>query len=392
MYDGNHISPSSLAMNEVCPKFKSNGKESEAATEGTLLHEMLEQIVQLPESNWDNWIETRQLSETNKGFLQEAAQQIRMLAPLGKLKVVPGYVIEKEDTVVEDGMYPECQVQIARGRRGFIDLLVVSHGIATVVDYKSVRAEHDYTLQLGSYCLALSRLTKNLSVFEAKVVAPRLQESPAPIIFGEEELKSLASRIDTIEENAEDPSISPNPCEYCAYCRWNGRCKQQAESVKALGPADTSVSRVTVSALLHPSTPEERALRRDAVAFLSAFIESVKDDDKAFIMDQHGDIPGYTVSICKGKTSIDGAKMSEIYDAFKGRYGLSDSDLLGLTKIDEKAVVPFLSVRLGLSEKRAKTEFDLTVEPYTKQGLPYPVVRKSGTTRRLVTAVKQLEQ
>ena len=77
MYKVQKVSPSALAATEMCPRFRPDGKENDAAVDGTLMHEFAEQLVQVPRDQWDGWIATRDASPDMKGMLEEIAATLR---------------------------------------------------------------------------------------------------------------------------------------------------------------------------------------------------------------------------------------------------------------------------------------------------------------------------
>ena len=153
------VSPSALAATEQCPRFRPDGEENDAALEGTMLHECLEQLVAQPPGTWMEWIATRELSAEHKGLLEEAAEQLQTIMEPGmqvftEKKLKPRYRQGKRiNQRLRPGAYPELEIETAPGRHGYIDLLLVlSSGIYVVIDYKFERQAKVHDLQLAKYC------------------------------------------------------------------------------------------------------------------------------------------------------------------------------------------------------------------------------------------------
>lgn len=376
-YRMSHVSPSALAATERCPRYRPDGQSNAAADEGTLLHAELEAMVAEPQRNWDAWIETRGLSAESKGLLQEAAASLRSIVPDG-LAVAKDYKVRGP---VPPGVYPECELETYPGHHGYIDLLVVPRaGTMTVIDYKFVRSEHDYELQLGAYAKALSEADPKFAVIEARVVAPRLEGESDSYMWTPETLQRVVARIRSVEENADDPFVPGNPGEDCCHCHWNGRCPFQAAAIKTSAPESAELARTGERVLLNPSTPEERALRRDLVSWLSAWLEAVKKDDSDWLDKHEGaSLPGYSCSRCAGRMSLDKTRMNDAFKALMETFTLAPDDLQSFSAVDQKALVEFLMLRNGTSEKETKVQVAKALDRFMLRGAPYVrVVKLSG--------------
>ena len=177
------VSPSALAATEQCPRFRPDGEENDAALEGTMLHECLEQLVAQPPGTWMEWIATRELSAEHKGLLEEAAEQLQTIMEPGmqvftEKKLKPRYRQGKRiNQRLRPGAYPELEIETAPGRHGYIDLLLVlSSGIYVVIDYKFERQAKVHDLQLAKYCARVQELVPSAEHFEARIISPRLQD------------------------------------------------------------------------------------------------------------------------------------------------------------------------------------------------------------------------
>lgn len=397
-YRVSKVSPSSLAATEACPRFRPDGKENDAAAEGTLLHACLEEMVGVPQDQWPSWIATRELSAEHKGLLEEAASQLQTVL-LGwtdctvyrdfRLKLRNG---QPRRSKLRPGLYPECEIERGQGRHGYIDLMIVKpDGFVVIVDYKMVRAEgHDYTLQLGAYACDVNRICPAHAEFECRIVAPRLRsEAIESHLWGAEDLAALRARIETIEtradQSANDDSVMGCPGDYCQYCHWSGRCRYQAQT--ALQVADRmdvvaamlqgtayegeALTRETFTA---PSTPAQRGLRRAFVKFFKTVVDQWADDDKAWVSENKGtEVPGWRIGWRSGRSSLDKSRMTEVKDALRSKLGMSGEDVDMVSVVDLAQLKEFLVTNLGYSEKLAASKIQEALDSLMTVGAPYSV-------------------
>ena len=86
------VSPSSLAAVEKCPRFRPNGEETEASADGTLYHEHMESIVQLPREEWDGYVEKTEMSNDMRWLVKRSVAELSSLV-LEKLEPVKDFRI-----------------------------------------------------------------------------------------------------------------------------------------------------------------------------------------------------------------------------------------------------------------------------------------------------------
>lgn len=396
-YRINKVSPSSLAATELCPRFRPDGKENDAAAEGTMLHACLEDLVQQPLSQWDGWIATREVSAEHKGLLEEAASQLRVILGGRELPVYTDYRIRMRNgqprkSRLKPGLYPECEVERGGGRHGYIDLMVVlEDGIVYVLDYKFVRTEgHDYTLQLSAYVSDINRLCPAHTRFICRIIAPRLpNEAVEEHMWDESDLAGIRGRIAAIEERADqsanDDSILGCPGDQCQYCHWSGKCRYQAQTalqvsdkmdVVALMLEGTpfqgeALTRETFTA---PATVSQRGLRRAFVKFFEKAAADWKDDDKEWAKDNRDvQVPGWKIGWRAGRASIDKTQMSSIRDALKAKLAFTDDIVAQVSSVDLGMLKEFMVSNLGYSEKDAAKKIQETLDPYMTVGGSYTV-------------------
>jgi hypothetical protein len=413
MYKIQKVSPSALAATEHCPRFRPDGKENEAAVDGTLMHEFAEQMVDQPMDQWEGWIATREASPDMKGLLEEIASTLRTILT-DPLPVVHDYRLrmragKPRKTLLKPGLYPECELERGGGRHGYIDLLVVTpEGVCFIVDYKSNRVEKDFSLQLAAYACDVNRLCPAHTAFVCQIIAPRLEDdAQLRLELGVDELAKWNERIAHIEEvadqSANDPSIPGRPCDACQYCHWQGKCQYQANAALAVsetmsedqvtvspktakttvvqalaslvgpgGPYEGEV--VTASTFTNPATPAQRGLRRACMKFLEVFIEAAKEDDRTwagqFPADQIATlVPGFSISMVKGRSTVDTSRVADIREAVMSRFHMNIEEVFEVSSVDTKMLAEKLVVD-GWTKKKADEEIKKCLEPFMNVGAP----------------------
>lgn len=412
-YKVQKVSPSALAATEHCPRFRPDGKENEAAIDGTLMHEFAEQMVDQPMDQWESWIATRDASPDMKGMLEEIASSLRTLIT-EPLPVVHDYRLrmragKPRKSPLKPGLYPECELERGGGRHGYIDLLVVTpEGVCFVVDYKSNRQEKDFSLQLAAYACDVNRLCPAHTAFVCQIIAPRLEDdAQLRLELGVDELAKWNERIARIEEvadqSANDPSIPGHPCDACQYCHWQGKCQYQANA--ALAVSETmNEDQVTVSAktakttvvqalaslvgpggpyegevvssqtFTNPATPAQRGLRRACMKFLEVFIDAAKEDDRTwagqFPPEQQATlVPGFSISTVKGRSTVDTSRTADIREAVMSRFHMNIEEVFEVSSVDTKMLAEKLVVD-GWTKKKADEEIKKCLEPFMNVGAP----------------------
>lgn len=395
------VSPSALAATEHCPRFRPDGKENDAAAEGTLLHEKLQEMVSQPKNQWPAWIQLQDLSADHKGLLQVAAADLDALVedglPTYQEKRIKPRAGKPRKSPLRPGLYPELEIETTPGHHGYIDLLIVTwDGIGIIVDYKMVRSEKDYSLQLSSYAVYLHRLVPSFKLFEARIIAPRLYGDPEVHHWTEEDMPALAERIDRIEQMADDsgndPAILGQPGDQCTYCHWNGRCPYQAASIaKAFPPSsEIPVAIPENRVMIHPETPEERGNRRSCIKFLEAFVKAAKEDDKAWVEENGGlkidpaAVPGWKISWRNGRSSLESDRLPEVRTALMEKLDFSIDDVLDVSDVSTGKVVERLSLKYGYPEKTAKAEMQKALDEFMRPAgkVLYWTQSKSAKTLR----------
>lgn len=407
------VSPSALAATEHCPRFRPSGEESDAAIDGTMMHELAESLLGEPRETWDGWISALDASPEMKGLLLCIANELRTLVPDG-LEVNRNYRMrmrggKPRKSPLRPGLYPECELDRGGGRHGYIDLMyVTAEGLVYVLDYKSNRVAKDFSLQLAAYACDVNRLAPAHSHFVCRIIAPRLEEdAQLDMELGPGDLGKWNARIAAIEaradQSANDDSIRGVPCDACQYCHWSGRCRYQSEATLAVLETDRA-NRVTVSpktlkatvvqslaslvgpagpyagetvtadTFRKPATPAQRGLRRACCKFLEVAVAAAKKDDATWCgqfapNDLKDMVPGFTITPVKGRSSVDETQMAAIREAVMKRFNMTITDVFDVSVIDKDLLVQKLHLD-GMTKKKAGEEIDKCLEPFMTPGAP----------------------
>ena len=417
------VSPSSLGYVEKCPRFRSSGEDNAASEDGTLYHEHMENVCKLPREEWDGYVEKTEMSNDMRWLVRESVRELSSLL-LEKLDPVPDFRIKRrkggtflKTKRLKPGLYTECEVELGGGRHGYIDLMIVpAEGPVTIADWKSSRNDHDYTLQIMRYALAVHDLCPQHDEFVCCVVAPRLsEECQLRLPVAKQDLEEFRKRVASIEERADrsanDDTVDGCPSDACSFCHWAGSCRYQAHYVDgarpllegggalqlvganidaaAPGSSAEKSAKATASAVdtfrkltapgsvfegvrltLQPATPAERGLRRLVLKTMADIFDAVKKDDARWIAEHPGTIalPGYKIQVQRGKPSVPPENEAEMRAAFVAKYALDDAELLDCSTLSTTKLERLLVETRGIGKTAAKAEVAKVKEPFTVRG------------------------
>lgn len=417
------VSPSSLAAVEKCPRFRPNGEETEASADGTLFHEHMEAICALPRDQWDGYVEKTEMSSDMRWLVRGAVRELSSLL-VENLSPVPDYRIKfrkggqpfLKTKRLKPGLYTECEVELGGGRHGYIDAMLISEdGPVYIIDWKSSRVDHDYTLQITRYAMAVNALCPQHTDFICCVVAPRLgEESNLRLAVGPEELEAARRRVAEIEARADrsanDDSIPGCPSDACQYCHWHASCKYQQQYVEGAaqvmedgGPlqlaganmdAATTESQLKaaktvfnsvnvfkqltapggmfegVRLTLMPQSPAERGLRRLVLKTMADVFDAVKKDDARWVAQNPGtvELPGYKIQTQRGKASVPPENMEAMKKAFIAKYALDDQEVAACSEFSTSLLIDHLVDHRGMKKTATKAEVEKVKEPFTVRG------------------------
>ena len=413
-YKIQRVSPSALEATERCPRFRPDGQDSAASIDGTLMHEFAEEMVSVPRAERAAWIASRMASLEMKAMLGQIADTLAALAP-EELPVFEGFRLRPvrgrpRKTPLRPGFYPECEIDRGGGRHGYADLIIVTTDrLVYIIDYKSVRLERDFSLQLGAYACDVNRLAPVHERFVCRIIAPRLgEDAQQELVLGPDELKAFNERIAAIErradDSANDDSIPGVPCDACQYCHWSGRCRYQSNASLAVSETCTTdlttvspkQQKVTVvqalsslvgpggpyegeavssSTFLDPATPRQRGLRRACLKFLEVAIDKAKEQDAKWVADVPQDrlktiVPGFSISYVKGRSRIAEGQENEADETLAARFALTPDELRAVSRVDGARLKGLLVSAHGMTEKAAEDAIKKCLEPYMTEGAP----------------------
>ena len=379
--------PSSMPLLDQCPRFVSAPRDKvkksamdEAAEEGTFLHAYMEHLTE--EHKIEDWptvlADDIALSPVQTPLIEDTAAQVKDLFSLGLpviskhlmgLKPDDHYMLE---TNAKDGVYLEVSVAPLVTQPGTADVLMVKGSAGVMVDYKFTRLERDHKAQMDTYVVGVFEALPELNVLEVRIVAPRLGNAHMPVVYYREDLPRLRSYLQKIVDNAKDPFTPGNPGYPCSFCAGNGRCVWQMSSLEGLPSAATGtgvVLRDVWKPVLNPVTPETRGVRRNIRAWLTKWLDAIKEDDVAWAIENpEAILPGWKKSICLGRTSIDNDRAQEIAFHINTMYGIEFTDMFGFMNLNKGKAADYIALTTGTSVAEAKRELNKTLAPFTRRG------------------------
>lgn len=414
------VSPSNLAATERCPGFRPDGEDTQAGIDGTMFHDNMEELVQQPYDQWENYASTRQgASPQLLGLIESATADLKAIVT-EPMAVYPDYRLKMRHdkdgndlprkSPLKPGLYPELQLDRGGGRHGYIDLLVVlPEGLCYVIDYKSSRLGKDFSWQLGAYACDVNRLCPAHKDFVCAIIAPRLDDDEqVRMQVGEKEIAVLRERIAKIEQRADDfgtnDEIAGCPGDQCEHCHRKGKCKYMALAVHSVSetvsgdfrkesekthkvtviPSPRSLTApggayegevITAETFSNPPTVRQRGLRRACLKYLETMIEAAKKDDASWAAEWSDEqlkdmVPGFTVSRRSGRGSFDDTCVPDLRRKLMSEFGMSIEDVFECSVPDKALLKEHLAAVNGWTKKKAEDEVKKVYEPYTTPGAP----------------------
>lgn len=405
-YKVERVSPSALSATEHCPRFRPDGKENQAAVDGTMFHELMEELVGLPRDQWETFVEMKDMSPDLRRLVQEAIAVLTGLVgddlPVWKDYRVRPVKGKPRKSPLKPGLYPECELDRGQGRHGYIDLMVVTReGAIFILDYKTNRVEKDFSLQLAAYACDVNRLCPAHQFVVCQIIAPRLDDdAQLRLEIGPDDFAEWNRRIAAIEDRASrstnDPSIAGCPGEYCQYCHWNdgeagvGMCPYMASQTAAVArhavptvfSSDTPVTVDTLRKPLESLPIEQVGLCRELISALESYIKARKDEYKAWTESHPGvNPPGWKVSVVRGPSRLDKTRQDEIRERLRSQFGITDAELNeNMTTVDTGMVADFLVTNCGFQKSKAPDAVKKALEPFMVSGAP--VVRWTKAVKK----------
>ena len=307
--------PSSLKNKELCPHWQNRPGSSEAADEGTKMHEAAE---------------TGRLDNLNP---EQIAQVRECLSAVDELQSeIPGAI-----------RYTELQVDVCGLTFGTADVVLIGTNTATVIDYKMGRVPVDdaeINLQGWAYALGVFDL---FGVDSVKVVflQPRCDLRTEHTFTRSADYARMRDRVAAVIEKAEDSNSPYNPHpDNCQYCGAKALCP--ALTAKAMMVVEKLPERLELPAVMDPlqiAEPEQMALALRLAPVLIDWADAVKAH--ALEMVRNGqEIPGYQLKHRSGRRVI--KQLESVWDIVHSEFELPLEQFLPACSISvtslEKAV------------------------------------------------------
>ena len=422
--------PSSLPNLALCPRWVPRPKSAEtekdemdeAADEGTLVHDKMEMLATVPVLDWDATIDADpDLGPGLAPIAHEAADQVRDIFSLG-LPVItramlgigkedhyelgsvlliaadadhldiahpptlPACYPFRHDLPVYDGIYIECGLDSGIAMPGTGDVVMIQGTRGIYADYKTNRVARNHRAQYLAYVLGMFRAVPRLETVEARIVAPRLIGVHEPEHFIRDQIPELEAELNAIIAKAADPFTPGCPGEPCATCAGNGRCPYQAATLRDIPvQADALVAPQAWRAMFGAVTPELRGQRRLVLSWISKFVETAKDDDKAWaLQNPDAELPGFTKSVGLGRPSLDKTRYADVNRDLRIRFGIAPETLEAYCAPDVDAVVDYVALNRGITKDAAKAEVRQALAPYQKRGAAIVSFRPTKKTKALL--------
>lgn len=419
------ISPSSLANNKLCPGFRSSGESSAASDDGEIYHGHMEKLCLSERDTWDKYISETEMSNDMRWLVRESIREFGTFLTENLPRFPNFRMVRRRNTKVflktkrlDPGVYTECELDLGGGRHGRIDCMIVPSdgGPVVILDWKSSRTSHDYTLQITRYAVAVNDLCPLHDQFVCGIVAPRLpEEDQLRIGMGPEDLEATRREVREIEERVDrmavDATVVGAPSDACQYCRFSGQCRFQSQYVdgakpvlegggalqlaaanmEAAAPGSDAEKKAKATAnavdvfrkltapgsvfagtrlTLQPATPEERGLRRLVLKTMADIFDAVKKDDAKWIAEHPGTValPGYKIQTQRGKPSVPPENEADMRAAFVAKYALETDELLDCSTLSTTRLERLLVETRGIGKTAAKAEVAKVKEPFTVRG------------------------
>jgi hypothetical protein len=307
--------PSSLKSKEICPHWQNRSGSSEAADEGTKMHEAAE---------------TGRLDNLTP---EQIAQVRECLDAVDELQSeIPGAI-----------RYTELQVDVCGLTFGTADVVIIGTNTATLIDHKFGRVPVDdaeINLQGWAYALGVFDL---FVVDSVKVVflQPRCDLRTEHTFTRDADYDRMRDRVAAVIEKAEDSNSPYNPHpDNCQYCGAKALCP--ALTAKAMMVVEKLPERLELPKVMDPmqiAEPDQMALALRLAPVLIEWAEAVKSH--ALEMVRNGqEIPGYQLKHRSGRRVI--KQLESVWDIVHAEFDLPLEQFLPACSISvtslEKAV------------------------------------------------------
>lgn len=373
--------PSSLPNLKACPRWVgSDSLESEAAIEGTLVHEALERLAMTPRSNWKEAIESDVTLDAGlKQVVIDCAEQIEEFWVFDPEVHPQGTTISNLNPA-KPAIYLETRIDSGVVRPGSADLIHFHQATATLIDYKTNRVVRDHDAQQKAYVLGIFAAAPHIETVLAKIVAPRLgEDAPDPDWYFRADTPQIEAELREIVEQAADPFTPGAPGPQCTFCAGSGRCPYQMTNVVDLIPTSNTPPELlplaqgtrTWSDILHPVTSADRGLRRELIRWLDAMIDAIKEDDKAWAeAEPTGEMDGFRKQVRLGRASLDRTRLAEANLALCKAIGMTPEQMFQFLQPITAELVEHVAIAKTTSSAQARKIVDEAMSPFIVRGAP----------------------
>lgn len=293
--------PSKLAYLNACPGFTSTDGTSEAAEQGTRLHEIMDLLVERYKKTQrpllellDEYSKESPLDDIERGLLVFCIRELNKWLPHAK------------------EIHNEIRVTILNPdgtelTHGHLDLLLIfERGSALLTDFKFgfvPVAAAPTNVQGKAYALGCyEKFGLKINKLGVKFIQPKLGVvsdavfSRADLNGMYQEIREIIDRAKTVERDSAGTLHLLNPSDYCSYCQHSkqGTCPAKLKQLQAVALAKSDLPCPTVSFrdLSSIDSPEKAALARYWVELIEqdGFLDGIKSKAKEFAINNGGAI------------------------------------------------------------------------------------------------------
>lgn len=341
----------------MCPCFEyvSNDKQSDTASEGTLLHEAMAKD------------DPSKLENEDQKLQYEKMQQY-----LG------GQRAEYEGKMVLE--FKELRLSIIEGVKGSLDhaLVNVTDRKAKILDWKTgrlglpVAAKDSY--QLRSYFLGFMRSEHGKEVDEVEVhlVCPRTDEVEV-FIYKASDVSAVMSDIMALVAKVDDPFKKPcsSKPDMCGHCGNAGRCPLVSTALTPVVQGAIPTAAPRIFAPVETFSPEELGMFLTVEKLAGEWFEQRKKAVTTRVFSESIDVPGYKRVTRSGGTRLtDESGGSMVYDTLK--LVLTLDEILECSR-------PVLSKLQSLERDNVMA----ALEPFLERGQNVTYLQKSRKTKAI---------
>lgn len=378
--------PSTMPLLDQCPRFVRRPDDQDkkdamdmAADEGSLLHAVMEKLTADHKvEDWNHAIENNTvISPAQTPLIEDAAAQVQDLFALG-LPVTSrwsrgigedAHYMLRENA--SDGVYLEVSVDPGVTLPGTADVLMISGGTAVMTDYKFTRLERDHDAQMKTYVVGVFNGLPNVDSVEVRIVAPRLGDVHEPVTYNRSDLPALNAWLQRIVDKSLDTFEPGCPGDPCSFCAGNGRCVWQMNTLRDVPSEATTglVLRDIWKPVLSVVTPEMRGVRRSMRAWLTKWLDAVKEDDKEWaIRNPEAELPGFKKAVAMGRLGYDAEQSVQMASHLHTMFGIEYLDMMEFMKFSEPGAVEYLSLHNAIPKTAAKLKLREALGSFMKRG------------------------